>query len=278
MFIYIITMTLFGFYIVISFCIQIFMFIIWVITILICSWCCCCGSWSFFFCIMVTFFFAVFLTSGSGSWREVRENLCSTRRTLMLPQLVQHFSHFEQIEGVRDVWTNIVVPGCCFFFPCLFVRKYVHTMLLGCSCFLWCMSSFFSVTCFWHVLPVSLCITCWFITSLLVGIRVVWTYHHFYFWYSGWLHLFLHCFSCGPSFFFGWKLFFINTTDYFWLTRFLRLSFATGFTADVCNTFINRFAPKGSPYGYRENFFWRSFWPSAVQWRDQGQQNLGGGF
>ena len=80
---------------------------------------------------------------------------------------------------------------------------------------------------------------------------------------------------------FSWKLFFTIITDYFRLTQILRFGLATGrmdavtFTSDVSNTLINRFVLNGSPLGYRENFFWRSFWASAVQWRDQGQQNLG---
>ena len=53
---YIVTMTLFGFYIVISFCFYIFIFIIWVVIILTSSqYCsCCCCSLSFCCCIMVT--------------------------------------------------------------------------------------------------------------------------------------------------------------------------------------------------------------------------------
>jgi hypothetical protein len=38
---------------------------------------------------------------------------------------------------------------------------------------------------------------------------------------------------------------------------------AVTFTSDVCNTFINRFVLEWSPYGYGENFFWRSFWASG---------------
>ena len=75
-----------------------------------------------------------------------------------------------------------------------------------------------------------------------------------------------HCLSCVHHFIFSWKLFFTIIPDYFRLTQILRLSLATGcmdavtFTSDVCNTFINRFVLKRSPYRYGENFFWRSFW------------------
>ena len=49
---------------------------------------------------------------------------------------------------------------------------------------------------------------------------------------------------------FSWKFLFTIITDYFRLTRILRLSLDTGcmdavtITCDVCNTFINRFVLK----------------------------------
>ena len=123
-------MTLFGFYIVISFCINIFMFIIWVIIILICSWCCCCCCccWSFCCCIMVT--------------------ICCCSPDIGLWLMAGSKGKFVFHKGETDVAT----PGAAFTtfgadrgsWSCLnqhsapwlllllhvFVRKYLHPVLL----------------------------------------------------------------------------------------------------------------------------------------------------
>ena len=67
------------------------------------------------------------------------------------------------------------------------VRKYFHTILLECLRFLWCMTLFLSIKLFWYVLHLNLCILCWCITSLLFGMKVLWTYQHFDYWQSSWL-------------------------------------------------------------------------------------------
>ena len=65
------SISLLGFYIFISFCVYIFMFIIWVVIILICSSCCCCCfcCWSFCQCIMVTI---CFCSPDIGLWLMTR--------------------------------------------------------------------------------------------------------------------------------------------------------------------------------------------------------------
>ena len=66
-----------------------------------------------------------------------------------------------------------------------------------------------------------------------------------------------HCLFCANLFMFSQKLFSTIIPNYFWPTRILRLSLATGpmdaftFTSDVCITFINRFVLKGSSYGLK---------------------------
>ena len=98
------------------------------------------------------------------------------------------------------------------------------------------------------------------------------------------LHFFLEGWSlslCLSTFNFSLKTLFIIIQDYFRLTLLLRLILATGYlnavtlTSDVCNTSINRFVLKGSPYEYGDNFFWRSFWASGGI---RGSKTLGGGF
>ena len=117
----------FGFYIVISFCIYIFMFIILVIIILISSpgalvavGVSSVASWSTFV--------ATLLTQGSGSWREVRENQCSTRGRLMLPHLVQHLPHLEQQRELvmsEPTQCSLVVASS----PCVCEKVFTHNFV-----------------------------------------------------------------------------------------------------------------------------------------------------
>ena len=121
------SISLFGFYIFISFFVYIFMFIIWVIIILICYWCCCCCfcCWSFCQCIIDTI---CCCSPDIGLWLMARSKVkfMFLRGWLTFPHLVRHSPHLEQTEAVGHVRTNIVLPGCCFFFMCLWESIYTQ--------------------------------------------------------------------------------------------------------------------------------------------------------
>ena len=125
----IITMTPFGFYIVISFCVYIFMFIVWVIIILICSWCrcCCCWCWSFCCFIMVTI---CCCSPDIGVGETDVSTPCAA------------------FGADRGSWSYLNKHSATWLLLLLhlFVRKYLHTILLKCSFFLCLVHEFMFVS------------------------------------------------------------------------------------------------------------------------------------
>ena len=193
-------MTRFGLYIVTSFCIYIFMFIIWVIIILICSWCCCCCCWSFCCCIMVTI---CFCSPDIGLWLKAgrKGKFVFNKGDTDVAKLVVEFATF---GADRVCWSCLNQHSAPWWLLLLHVcvRKYFQTILFGCLRFLCCMISFLSiknvVTCFacksLYILLVYYIMDLpeiWFLTVRFVTLLAI-------------------------------------ITDYFRLTRILRLSLATG--------------------------------------------------
>ena len=136
----------------------------------------------------------------------------------MLPHLVQHLPHLEHAEGVGHVWTNIVLPGFCFFCKCLWESIYKQS----------CLDAHNSC--------------------------------------GAWVHFCL----CNFSDIFG-----MHACMLTWILRLSGCMDAVTFTSNVYNSFINRFVLKWLPYGYGENFFWRSFSASGGI---RGSKTWGGGF
>ena len=131
----------FGYYIVISFCVYIFMFIIWLIIILICSRCFCC--WSFCSCSMVTI---CCCSPDIGLWLIARskEKFVFHKGETDVATPGVAFATFKPDRGSWSCLNQHSSPWLLLLLHVL-VRKYLHTILIGCSCFLWCMSSFLSI-------------------------------------------------------------------------------------------------------------------------------------
>ena len=135
-------MTLFGLYIVICFCIYIIMFIICVIIILICSWCCCCccRCWNFCCCIIVTI---CCCSPNIGLWLMAgsKEKFVFQKGEIDVATPGVSFDTFGANKGSWSFLKQHSSPWLLLLLH-VFVRKYLHTILLRCSRFLWFISSF----------------------------------------------------------------------------------------------------------------------------------------
>ena len=122
---------------VISFCIYIFMFIIWVIIIPICSWCCCCCCWSVCCCSIVIICccspdIGLWLISGSkGNFVFRKGDTDVDTPGVAFATLGADRGSWSCLNQHSAPWLSLLLH--------VFVRKYLHTIFLGCSRFLWCM-------------------------------------------------------------------------------------------------------------------------------------------
>ena len=66
------------------------------------------------------------------------------------------FTTFGAVLGSCSCLYQHIAPWLALLLQ-LLLRKYLQMMLLGCSLFLWCISSFLSLKLFWHVLHINLC-------------------------------------------------------------------------------------------------------------------------
>ena len=112
---------------ILCFCIYIFMFIIWVIIILICSWCCCCCCCclSFCCCIMV----AICCCSPDMAGSKGKFVFHKGETDVATPGAA--FTTFGADRGSWSCLNQHSAPWLLLLLH-MFVRKYLHTILLGC--------------------------------------------------------------------------------------------------------------------------------------------------
>ena len=156
----------------------------WLIMAVICCWLCC--SW--FCCWHINIICCCSPTTEPwlevGSWGKFMFQLVVPGAGIMRLDLLT----FGAVIGSWSWRYQHIAPLLALRLQ-LPSRKYLQIMLLGCSRFLWCISSFLSLKSFWQVLHVSLLDVCMMGPS--EGTCSGCTYQHLGLEQSGyWLHFF----------------------------------------------------------------------------------------